>query len=408
MPDNVPLAPAGGALSAPAGGTDAADRWAPWWTVYFAVVYATALVLVAAASGPPGRRLGAAAAIAAAAALYAGPGRRLLRGQAYGTTRQVVLYLLLTTALIALAQSQVSTGSWVLFAACPQAFMIAPLRLAIPVAAMLNLSPLIFLLTSPSPSATQVAVTVGACLLGAVFSVAFGTWVTQIVGQSRERAGLIASLEAARSQLAAVSREAGILAERERLAGEIHDTVAQGLTSILMLLEAADEALVANPEGARRHIALAARSAKENLAEARAMVAALAPAHLEADALPDALRRLARQTGEEAGIAADVQVDGPLRALPAAAEVVVLRAAQEALANVRKHSGARAVSVALRYSEAGVRLDVSDDGAGFDPEQVNGGYGLRGMRSRILQAGGSLRVRSRPGEGTVLSVEVPG
>src|SRR5260370_28145943 len=89
-------------------------------------------------------------------------------------------------------------------------------------------------------------------------------------------------------------------------------------------------------------------------------------------------------------------------------EVVLLRAAQEALANVRKHARAADVRVVLSYEPHAVRLDVRDDGAGFDPDRVNGGYGLRGMRSRILQVGGSLLVRAPPGAGTSLSVEVPG
>jgi signal transduction histidine kinase len=102
------------------------------------------------------------------------------------------------------------------------------------------------------------------------------------------------------------------------------------------------------------------------------------------------------------------EVCGPARPLQANAEVVLLRAAQEALANVRKHAHASDVRVVLSYEPHAVRLDVRDDGAGFDPERVNGGYGLSGMRSRILQAGGSLLVRARPGAGTSLSVEVPG
>lgn len=406
MPGNLPLAPPGRALNAPAG-PKAADRWDRWWTGYFTVAYVTAFVVVALTASTPSRRLVACSALAGATVLYAGLGRRVLRGDRQ-STREAAIYLVLTVALVALAQSQVGAGSWTLFATCPQVFMIASLRVAVAVVVTLNLSPVLFLLEAGRADSKSVAMTVSFAVIGAVFSIAFGTWVTRIVEQSRERAELLASLEATRSQLAAVSREAGVLAERERLAGEIHDTVAQGLTSIAMLLEAADEAVGADPASARRHIRLALQAAKENLAEARAMVAALAPAHLEASTLPDALGRLASNIGDELGVAADFQVDGPPRTLPAAAEVVLLRAAQEALANVRKHSGASAVSVALRYCDENVMLAVRDDGAGFDPEKVNGGYGLRGMRGRILQVGGALAVRSRPGEGTELSVEVPG
>jgi signal transduction histidine kinase len=149
-------------------------------------------------------------------------------------------------------------------------------------------------------------------------------------------------------------------------------------------------------------------TAREGLAGARAMVAALTPAHLDTGPLHEALGRLTDRIGAELTIAARFEVCGPPRPLPANAEVVLLRAAQEALANVRKHAGAADVRVVLSYEPHAVRLDVRDDGAGFDPDRVNGGYGLRGMRNRILQVGGSLLVRARHGAGTSLSVEVPG
>jgi signal transduction histidine kinase len=155
-------------------------------------------------------------------------------------------------------------------------------------------------------------------------------------------------------------------------------------------------------------VGLATQTAREGLAEARAMVAALTPAHLDTDHLHEALGRLTDRIGAELGIGARFEVCGEPRPLSATAEVVLLRASQEALANVRKHARARDVCVALSYGENAVRLDVHDDGAGFDPERVNGGYGLRGMRSRIVQVGGSLLVRAQPGQGTLLSVEVPG
>jgi signal transduction histidine kinase len=137
------------------------------------------------------------------------------------------------------------------------------------------------------------------------------------------------------------------------------------------------------------------------------MVAALTPAHLDTGPLREALSRLTERIGAELGIGARFEVCGQARPLSATAEVVLLRAGQEALANVRKHAHARDVCVVLSYAEQAVRLDIRDDGAGFDPDRVNGGYGLRGMRSRILQVGGNLLVKTHPGAGTSLSVEVP-
>jgi signal transduction histidine kinase len=271
----------------------------------------------------------------------------------------------------------------------------------------LNLAPVVFLADPARRDGPAVQVLVVA-IIGAATSVAFGTWVHRIIAQSAERAELIGRLEAAQAELAEVSRRAGTLAERQRLAGEIHDTLAQGLTSIVMLLQAAEPKIATDPDEARRHIGLATQTAREGLAEARAMVAALTPTHLEAGTLDEALRRLTGRIGAELAIGATFEVRGQARPLPAAVEVALLRVGQEALANVRKHAAARNVHVALCYAEQATRLDVTDDGAGFDPARMNGGYGLRGMRGRILAAGGSFSVRARPGAGTALSVEVPG
>jgi signal transduction histidine kinase len=322
--------------------------------------------------------------------------------------RLVGVFLAGLVVLFALAVSQDPASTWALFALCPQCFMAAPLGYASAAVVVLNMTPVAFL-AEPGRRANGGAVLMLAiAVTGAASSVAFGTWITRIIVQSRERGELVERLQAAQAELAEISREAGTLAERQRLAGEIHDTLAQGLTSIVMLLQAADAEIAADPGEARRHVSLAAQTAREGLAEARAMVAALTPAHLEASTLPEALRRLTGRAGAELGIDARFEVCGEARPLPAAVEVVLLRAGQEALANVRKHSAAAHVRVALSYAGAGTRLDVTDDGAGFDPARVNGGYGLRGMRDRILQAGGSLDVRAQPGAGTALSVEVPG
>jgi signal transduction histidine kinase len=240
----------------------------------------------------------------------------------------------------------------------------------------------------------------------------YGGWVTRIIVQSRERAELIDQLEATRAELAQANHEAGMLAERQRLAGDIHDTIAQGFTSIVMLIQAAEAEIGSDPATARRHLGLAAETARENLAEARALVAALAPVQLDGGKLDDALRRLAGQTASQLGVSGDFQVGGSPRPLDTSAEVMLLRVCQEALANVRKHARARRAWVRLSYDPATVRMEVGDDGSGFDPAvegggKVGGGYGLRGMRARVDEAGGRLTVRSAPGEGTSVCVEVP-
>jgi signal transduction histidine kinase len=174
-----------------------------------------------------------------------------------------------------------------------------------------------------------------------------------------------------------------------------------------MLIQAADVQLEQDPGTARRQLRLAMQTARENLAEARTVVTGLAPAQLQAGTLTDALRRITERSGAEAGVAASFERAGDDRMLPAATEVVLLRTGQEALANVRKHAAAASVTVRLTYARTCVRLEVTDDGAGFDTALVNGGFGLRGMRSRVDEAGGTVTVRSAPQQGTSVLVEIP-
>ena len=404
MPENVPLAKPGRPLTMPIHQQHAWNRGGVW-DAYFAVVLAATLVIVLATQATAAAHVVAVVSLLATVPLYILVGRPAIAADR--DTRRGTIYVICLVVLVVIAQTQVGTASWVMFAACPQCFMAMSLPRAFAAVVALNTAPVALAVASIRRHPGSVAFVLGTVVLGLAFSVVFGTWIARIIEQSRERAQLIERLEAAQTELAEVSRQAGTLAERQRLAGEIHDTLAQGLTSIVMLLQAADTEIGSDPQEARRHVGLATQTAREGLAEARAMVAALTPAHLDTGPLHEALARLTDRIGAELGIGARFEVCGQARPLSATAEVVLLRAGQEALANVRKHAHARDVCVVLSYAERGVRLDVRDDGAGFDPGHVNGGYGLRGMRSRIVQVGGSLLVKARPGEGTSLSVEVP-
>lgn len=206
----------------------------------------------------------------------------------------------------------------------------------------------------------------GAAVIAAVvvvFAATFGRWINRIIEQSTERARLIAALAAAQDDLARAERDAGVLAERHRLTAEIHDTLAQGFTSIVMLLHAADAAETLDQ--ARPYLGQASRTARENLVEARALIATLPPAALDESSLPEAVRRLAGRLAEETGITAECAVTGTVRPLSAATEAVVLRCAQEALANVRKHAVAATVTLDLDYQPGKVLLRVRDDGTGL-------------------------------------------
>jgi signal transduction histidine kinase len=232
--------------------------------------------------------------------------------------------------------------------------------------------------------------------------------------ESTERRHLIEQLETTQRNLAAVEHQAGILQERQRLAQEIHDTLAQGFTSIVMQLEVADQALPDGSGAARSRIQQAQSTARASLAEARRLVLALRPAPLEEASLPEALGRVAERWTQETGIKTDFTVTGDPCPLHPEAEVTLLRAMQEALANVHKHAQARNVSVTLSYMDDQVAMDVHDDGIGFDPEnpahppnQVGGGFGLRVMQERVAQLGGTLVVESSLGQGATLAIQVP-
>jgi signal transduction histidine kinase len=249
----------------------------------------------------------------------------------------------------------------------------------------------------------------GETLVGAVLSLMLGLWITRSLELSAQRAALIEQLEQTRAALAVAHHEAGVVAERERLAREVHDTLAQGYTSIVVLAQTAAAQLGTDPAAARERLALIEEVARENLAEARAMVAAFSPVPLEDATLVEALSRLAERFGRETGMSTRVDT-AALEGVPALSrndEVVLLRGAQEALSNVRRHAGASAVVLRLSTVGGAVSVHVEDDGVGFDPSAADG-HGLAGLRSRVAEVGGELDVVSAPGEGTRVTVRVPG
>ena len=301
-----------------------------------------------------------------------------------------------------MVQSQNPEAWFLAFALSPQFFSIASARTATFLGIGLNVTGAA-LLVARYPTGPTAAVAFAVAAAGSGFAIFYSGWVSRIIEQSAERAEIIDQLEATREQLADAQHEAGRMAERQRLSADIHDTLAQGFASILMLIQAAQADLDDSHPKAVRHLDTAEHTARENLAEARALVAGLAPAQLDGGTLPDALRRLSGASGIDAAFALD-GVPGPL---PMATEVVLLRVCQEALSNVRKHARARSVTVKLRYDPDAVRLEVSDDGDGFDPASVSGGFGLRGMRARVTEAGGTLTVGSEPGAGTQVTAVIP-
>ncbi|GAA3659838.1 hypothetical protein GCM10022237_19810 [Nocardioides ginsengisoli] len=230
--------------------------------------------------------------------------------------------------------------------------------------------------------------------------------------ESRARQQLLDQLVEAQAELAEEQHRTGALAERTRLSREIHDSVGQGLSSINLLLQAAEQAWDAQPTTARDHVRTAAATARDGLDEVRRVVRDLAPTDLAATAaaLPDALRTAAAQA-DPGGLQAEVRVDGTPVVVPAEVAAALVRTARGALANVREHAGAGRVVLTLTYLLDEVVLDVRDDGRGFDPAQVRAigtrGRGLAGIRDRAEGLGGTADIESAPGEGTTVSVRFP-
>ncbi|MEU9039802.1 sensor histidine kinase [Streptomyces sp. NPDC048352] len=243
-------------------------------------------------------------------------------------------------------------------------------------------------------------------VLGGAVAVATVLGYKALYRESERRRELIEELIATRAELAAAERGAGILAERERLAREIHDTLAQGLSSIQLLLRAAERTLPEDAPAAG-HIARAREAAQENLAEARRFVRALTPPDLEHGSLAGALERLCSGIP---GPRVRFSVSGTLRVLPTPYEVALLRIAQSALANVVRHARAGRAEITLTFMDDSVTLDVVDDGRGFVPSGAapgEGGFGLPAMRARAESLGGLFTVESDPGQGTAVAVTLP-
>lgn len=212
------------------------------------------------------------------------------------------------------------------------------------------------------------------------------------------------------AQLLVQAREAGVADERRRLAAEIHDTIAQGLTGIIAQLQ-----VVANAPDlatARTHLERASALARHSLGEARRSVHNLAPVALEAAGLPEALKKTVAEWGERTGVRAEFTITGTTEQLHDEVSATLLRIAQEALSNAARHARATRVGVTLSFMGDEVSLDVRDDGTGFAPAAVpprtrTGGFGLDGMRARAERIAGSLTVESEPGHGTAVSARVP-
>ncbi|MGK0715881.1 sensor histidine kinase [Leucobacter sp. W1153] len=245
-------------------------------------------------------------------------------------------------------------------------------------------------------------------LVGAGVALLIGVGTRELTREAVQRERLVRELLDTRSQLAVTEHEAGVLSERARLAREIHDTVAQGLSSIGMLLHAAERADPGRP--GIEHLQLARETAAVNLTEARRFIRELTPPQLDNDGLGGALRRLADAQWAAQGLVVHVRVSDTV-SLPMHVQTALLRIAQGAIANVIQHAHASTATISLAVDQNTLSFVVVDDGDGFDMREIAGGqpsstdsFGLHATRERVQQLGGTLSVDSTPGQGTRLAV----
>ncbi|HLT67922.1 MAG TPA: sensor histidine kinase [Microbacterium sp.] len=244
-------------------------------------------------------------------------------------------------------------------------------------------------------------------LVGAGVALLIGWAYGALHREAEARERLLAELLHTRQQLAETEREQGTLAERARLAREIHDTVAQGLSSIQMLLRAAERDA---SEPSAGYLRLARETAADSLADTRQIIRELTPARLD-EGLVSALNRLAREQAERAGIRIAVVADAV--ELPMQTQTALLRIAQGALSNIVRHANAGRADVELSQEDDAVSLVVRDDGCGFDTTAAivaaheAGSFGLQAMRERVEQLGGVLTIASNPRSGTTVAARLP-
>lgn len=335
----------------------------------------------------------------------------LTRTKDLRTGRPTIYVALLVTVVVLL--SFVYDGAGVLlFVAFPQVWMFTGTqRQGVAATALLCVGVAVGQVSRWGLSGTEVYGITAQLVTSFVASCMIGLWISKVIEQSEQRAELLAELDATRHELDVAEQARGALAERERMAREIHDTLAQGFTSIAMLSEAAQAQLRTQPQdptGLLRSLSAISQTARESLAEARALVASGVPSDVQGGDLLAALRRLP-DTLHLDSMRLNVALPDHLPPLPSTQQVALLRTAQEALNNVRRHSGATTAELVVDVPAGDpplLRLTVTDNGHGFDPSADHEGFGLRSMAARLAEIGGRLQVTSSSG-GTRLVAVVP-
>jgi len=368
-----------------------------WWDVFVtATVIALAAINGFAFVPSEGQRIGAWIVLALFLACYLAFVRRALTEGAPWLVSAIVIILLAGAGVacspnLATIQAIVFPLLWV---------SVDPTRWAIAANILLAVTVSVGFLFALGTGPDNLVNTVIIEAISLIGSLALGLWITRISALSHERKNLLEELTAAQDQLAALHRDFGVTSERERLAREIHDTIAQTLTGLVMLSQRAQQELASGVTSAlAERLILIEQGARDALVETRALVVAGAPVEL-GGGIVAALERLGTRFTRETGVA--VSVEGAVPELDRDTEVVLLRCAQEALANIRKHSGASLARINLSMVGGHPTMSVRDDGVGFDPAVPSTGFGLAGMRDRLALVGGTITVDGR--RGTTLTV----
>lgn len=377
-----------------------------YWHILAVAVWAAQAVSVLSAAPDAGARLISLALLLVIAVAYAIWGHVALRTQRPGPA---YAYLVVTwVAHLALLALVPPAESWILyFILFPQMWAMLSREGAVVLSVVATVSVALVSLRFQADEPGDLRWIVANAVLMISMSVGLGLFIEWLMGQASSRAELIDDLVAARSRLAEAERRQGVDAERRRVSREIHDTLAQDFTSVAALAQAAGSALERGDVSlVAERLGLIERTARDGLSEARLMVAEMTPGQLQERTLAEAMERLVATVSRESGIEGSFdagEVDGPAPAR----DVLLLRTAQEALANMRRHSRASSFSVRMTAGPDTVDLVIRDDGVGFDPAARRAGFGLDSLTARARDAGGRLSLSSAPGEGTTVSLQVP-
>lgn len=370
-----------------------------WLHAFFAATVVLTTVIAAVAWSPWSSRWPAYLALGVFTVAYAAFGWR-----GYEQRRAAAAFLPIAIAVAFVLPAAAPTTAFVQCIVFPLVWcQVERVRNAVLLSGVVGVASAVGLQVSSGPEAL-----VGTVLIetvSVVGSCAMGIWMTRVAHLAEERRRLVEELRATQDSLATAHRRAGVASERERLSREIHDTVAQDLAGIVMLTERARGDLATDRvDRLEERLTVLEESARAALEASRTLVAAGA-AGVAHDGLGGALHRLAERFTRETGVAVHVQADDA--PMDRDQQVVLLRTAQEALANVRAHARAASVEITLHVTADSIGLRIADDGVGFDPSVPAAGHGLRGLRERLALAGGTCSAVSTPGQGTVIDATLP-